>query len=126
MFGFYRASPKKKSPTSILNKYPKAQPKRILKLKKKKKTNTNTRLPQSSNANAKAKPKIRNPKEKNLIKDNALRLCLKPHHQAHRRDTAIVPLPETRATELGSGIRDRRLEISPIESELATPTERES
>ena len=56
----------KKCPTSILNKYPKAQPKRILK-KKKKKTNTNTRPLQSSSGNAKAKPKIRNPKEKNLI-----------------------------------------------------------
>ena len=65
--------------------------------------------PQSSNGNAKAKPKIRNPKEKNLIKDNALRLRLKPHHQAHRRDTATAPLPKTRATKLGlaSEIEDR-------------------
>ena len=68
------------------------------------------RPPQSSNGKAKAKPKIRNPKEKNLIKDNALRLRLKPHHQAHRHNTAMAPLPETRATKLGSAseIRDRR------------------
>ena len=70
--------------------------------------------------------KIRNPKEKNLTKDNPLRLRLKPHHQAHRRDVATTPPLETRATELGSGIKDRRLEISLIGSELATPTERES
>ena len=49
----------KKGPTSILNKYPKAQPKRILKkkIKKKKqkqKPNMNTRPPQSSNDKAKA------------------------------------------------------------------------
>ena len=47
----------KKSPTSILNKYPKAQPKRILKKKKKKKNqpkpNTNMCPPQSSNGKAK-------------------------------------------------------------------------
>ena len=108
----------KKSLTSILSKYPKAQPKRIL--KKKKKPNTNTRPPQSSNGSAKAKPKIRNPKEKNLIKDNALRLHLKPHHQALRLDAATTPLPETQATELGSA-----LEIGPIRSELAMLTERE-
>ena len=57
----------KKSPTSILNKYPKAQPKRILKKKKKKKTNQNPiriciRL---NHQMVKLKPKIRNPKEKN-------------------------------------------------------------
>ena len=53
-------------------------------------------LPQSSNGNAKAKPKIRNPKEKNLIKDNALRLRLKPHHQAHRlrERVLLMILPE--------------------------------
>ena len=112
----------KKSPKSILNKYLKAQPKRILKKKKKKqqpKPNTNTCPPQSSNGNTKVKPKIRNPKEKNLLKDNALRLRLKPHHQAHRCDTAMTPLPETQAIELGSAS-----EINPIESELATPIER--
>ena len=57
----------KKSPTSILNKYPKAQPKRILKKKKKKKTNQNpirihVRL---NHQMVKLKSKIRNPKEKN-------------------------------------------------------------
>ena len=78
------------------------------------------RPPQSSNGNAKAKPKIRNPKEKTLIKDNALRLHLKPHHQAHRRDMATAPLPETRAIELGS-----TSEIGPIGLELAMPIERE-
>ena len=49
---------------------------------------------QSSNGKAKAKPKIRNltePKEKNLINDNALCLHLKPHHQPHQRSTATVP-----------------------------------
>ena len=68
------------------------------------------RPPQSSNGNAKAKPKIRNPKEKNLIKDNALCLHLKPHHRAHRCNAAMAPPPKTRATELGSAseIRDRR------------------
>ena len=35
-----------------------------------------------------------------LINDNT-RLHLKPHHQAHRRDVATAPLPETRAIELG-------------------------
>ena len=110
----------KKSLTSILSKYPKAQPKHILK-KKNKNPNTNTRPPQSSNGNAKAKPKIRNPKEKNLIKDNALRFRLKPHHQALRLDAATAPLPETQATELGSA-----LEIGPIGSELAMLTEKES
>ena len=68
----------KKGLTSIPNKYPKAQPKRILKKKKKKNKQTNTNQPkpnmnirppihQSSNGKAKAKPKIRNltqPKEK--------------------------------------------------------------
>ena len=136
----------KKSPTSILNKYPKAQPKRILKnniyKKNQPKPNTNTRPPQSSNGNAKAKPKIKNPKEKNLIKDYALRPSLKPHHQAHRCDAVTAPPPETRAIELGSALEigdqsnwikacdaDRERESSvyatPIESELAMPTERE-
>ena len=109
----------KKSLTSILSKYPKAQPKHILK-KKNKNPNTNTRPPQSSNGNAKAKPKIRNPKEKNLIKDNALRLRLKPHHQALRLDAATAPLPETQAIELESA-----LEIGLIGLELAMLTERE-
>ena len=63
--------------------------------------------PQSSNGKAKAKPKIRNPKEKNLINDNALCLRLKPHHQAHRCDAAMTPSLETRAIKLGSSIRDR-------------------
>ena len=44
-----------------------------------------------------------------LINDNALRLHLKPYHQAHRHDAATAPPPETREIELGSGIRDRRL-----------------
>ena len=74
----------------------------------------------------KLKPKIRNPKEKNLIKDNPLYLCLKPHHQAHRCDATMAPPPETQTTELGSGIRDRRSEIGPIGLELATSTKRES
>ena len=78
------------------------------------------RPPQSSNGNAKAKPKIRNPKEKNLIKDNALRLRLKPHHQAHRLDVATAPPPETQATELGLA-----LEIGPIGLEFAMLTKRE-
>ena len=144
LFGFYRASPKK-SPTSILNKYPKAQSKPILKKKKTKqknqqqpKPNTNTRPPQSSNGKAKAKPKIRNPKEKNLINDNALCLRLKPHHQAHRCDAAMTPSLETRAIKLGSSIRDRSnwikacdidwereressVYVTPIGLELATP-----
>ena len=62
------------------------------------------RPPQSLDGNAKAKSKIRNLKEKNLIKDNALRLRLKPHHQAHKHNTAMAPLPETRATKLGSAL----------------------
>ena len=35
-------------------------------------------------------------------------LHLKPHHQAHRCDATTAPSPETRATELGSGIGDQR------------------
>ena len=61
----------KKGPTSILNKYPKAQPKRILKkkIKKKKqkqkqKPNMNTRPPQSSNDKAKANLKSETLKKK--------------------------------------------------------------
>ena len=88
--------------------------------KKKKNPNTNTRPPQSSNGNAKAKPKIRNPKEKNLIKDNAIRLRLKPHHQAHRLNAATTPPPKTQATELGSA-----LEIGPIGLEFVMLIERE-
>ena len=79
--------------------------------------------PQSSNGNAKAKPKIRNPKEKNLIKDNALRLRLKPHHQAHRRNTATAPLPKTREQSLDW---HRRSKIGSIRLELVTLTERKS
>ena len=57
----------KKGPTSILNKYPKAQPKRILKKKikkKKQKPNMNTRPPQSSNDKAKANLKSETLKKK--------------------------------------------------------------
>ena len=41
------------------------------------------------------------------IPNHALRLSLKPHHQAHRRDAVTTPLLETRSIELGSGIGDR-------------------
>ena len=127
LFGFYRASPKKK-PNINPKQIPKGPTQKYSQKTKKKKTNQNpirihVRL---NHQMVKLKSKIRNPKEKNLTKDNPLRLRLKPHHQAHRRDVATTPPPETRATELGSGIRDWRSEIGPIGSEHATPTERES
>ena len=128
LFGFYRASPKKK-PNINPKQIPKLRPNpKVFSKNKKKKTNQNpirihVRL---NHQMVKLKSKIRNPKEKNLTKDNPLRLRLKPHHQAHRRDVATTPPLETRATELGSGIRDWRSEIGPIGSEHATPTERES
>ena len=56
-----------------------------------------------------------------LINDNAC-LCLKPPHQAHRRNATTAPLPKTWATEIGLWIDHRRSEIGSIRSELATPT----
>ena len=68
-------------------------------------------------------------------------ICLKPHHQAHRRDAATAPPPKTRATVLGSAseiedqrsvrsdqslrcrLRERESSVyaTPIELELAMP-----
>ena len=96
LFGFYKASPKKK-PNINPKQIPKGPTQKYSQKTKKKKTNQNPirihiRL---NHQMVKLKPKIRNPKEKNLTKDNPLRLRLKPHHQAHRRDAMTVPPLET-------------------------------